>query len=173
MAWNQLRLDNFVKKDINTLLSEIRILESLRNENIINFFHSWIHKSREGKQNVVFITELMTSGTLKSYIKKSNGNVKPKVLKNWCRQILSGLLYLHTRDPPIIHRYNFKLLRRNFNYSFLIDNSDLKCENIFINGNNGQAKIGDLGLATIKSREHMSSVLGFKIFSTASSYFFE
>jgi serine/threonine protein kinase len=36
----------------------------------------------------------------------------------------------------------------------------VKCENIFINGNNGQAKIGDLGLATLKSREHMSSVLG-------------
>lgn len=37
---------------------------------------------------------------------------------------------------------------------------DLKCENIFINGNNGQAKIGDLGLAVVKHREHASSVLG-------------
>jgi serine/threonine protein kinase len=39
--------------------------------------------------------------------------------------------------------------------------SDLKCQNIFINGNNGQAKIGDLGLATIKRRKHLSSVLGY------------
>jgi WNK lysine deficient protein kinase len=58
-----------------------------------------------------------------------------------CCQILGGLNYLHTREPPIIHR-------------------DLKCQNIFINGNSGQAKIGDLGLAAIKSRQHMSSVLG-------------
>lgn len=83
----------------------------------------------------------MTSGTLKSYIRKTKGPVKPKVLKSWCRQVLSGLHYLHSREPPIIHR-------------------DLKCENIFINGNNGQAKIGDLGLAVVKHREHASSVLG-------------
>ena len=37
---------------------------------------------------------------------------------------------------------------------------DLKCDNIFINGNNGQAKIGDLGLAVVKHTEHVSSVLG-------------
>ncbi len=83
----------------------------------------------------------MTSGTLKSYVRKTKGPLKPKVLKNWCRQILSGLAYLHTRTPPIIHR-------------------DLKLDNIFVNGNNGQAKIGDLGLATFKNRDHVSSVLG-------------
>nr|KAJ3415884.1 Serine/threonine-protein kinase wnk3 [Polyrhizophydium stewartii] len=83
----------------------------------------------------------MTSGTLKSYIRKTKGPVRVKVLRNWAKQILSGLHYLHTRDPPIIHR-------------------DLKSENIFINGNNGQAKIGDLGLAAVKRREHLSSVLG-------------
>ncbi|KAJ3089393.1 Serine/threonine-protein kinase wnk3 [Quaeritorhiza haematococci] len=141
VAWNQLRLDHLNKRDASRILSEIRILESLRNEHIINLFYSWNAKGRDGKDRVFFITELMTSGTLKSYIRKTKGPVKPKVLRNWCRQILSGLHYLHTRDPPIIHR-------------------DLKCENIFINGNNGQAKIGDLGLATIKNRDHVSSVLG-------------
>ena len=52
-----------------------------------------------------------------------------KVLKSWARQILSGLVYLHEREPSIIHR-------------------DLKCENIFINGANGEVKIADLGVAT-------------------------
>lgn len=55
--------------------------------------------------------------------------------------------------------YSMPLFLIFFLFFFLI-NSDLKCENIFINGNNGQAKIGDLGLATVKSRDHMSSVLG-------------
>ena len=53
--------------------------------------------------------------------------MKPKVLRSWCRQILKGLLFLHTRTPPIIHR-------------------DLKCDNIFITGPTGSVKIGDLGL---------------------------
>lgn len=82
----------------------------------------------------------MTSGTLKSYLRKTK-TVKPKILKHWCRQILNGLNYLHTRNPPIIHR-------------------DIKCENIFINGNNGQAKIGDLGLARVKNSRYVTSVIG-------------
>lgn len=104
MAWNQLRLDGLNKRDVNGILSEIRILESLRNDNIINLFHSWTSKGKDGKERILFITEHMTSGTLKSYIRKTKGAIKPKVLKNWCRQILNGLVYLHSRDPPIIHR---------------------------------------------------------------------
>ena len=67
-------------------------------------FHSWIKKSPSGKDQICFITELMTSGTLKSYIKKTKGGIKPKIVKNWAKQILQGLHYLHTRDPIIIHR---------------------------------------------------------------------
>ncbi|KAG5459752.1 MAG: kinase-like domain-containing protein [Olpidium bornovanus] len=90
---------------------------------------------------ICFITELMTSGTLKQYIRKTKGMLNVKILRSWCRQILRGLAYLHSRRPPIIHR-------------------DLKCDNIFINGNNGQAKIGDLGMATFKEKDHVSSVIG-------------
>lgn len=67
--------------------------------------------------------------------------LKPKVLRNWCRQILKGLHFLHTRNPPIIHR-------------------DLKCDNIFITGPTGSVKIGDLGLATLKSTSFAKSVIG-------------
>ena len=58
-----------------------------------------------------------------------------RALKKWSRQILSGLHYLHSHDPPVIHR-------------------DLKCDNIFINGNQGEVKIGDLGLAAILCHAH-------------------
>ena len=66
------------------------------------------------------------------------------MIKHWCKQILQGLEYLHTRDPPVIHR-------------------DIKCDNIFINGTitDGEVKIGDLGLATFsKNNEHSLSVFG-------------
>ena len=63
------------------------------------------------------------------------------MIKKWCRQVLDGLAFLH--KSRIIHR-------------------DLKCENIFINGNNAEIKIGDLGLSTMmKDGEHIAqSVLG-------------
>ncbi|KAF9437503.1 hypothetical protein BGZ76_000499 [Entomortierella beljakovae] len=142
VAWNQLRIDHLTKKEAQKILSEIEILESIRNDHIINFYSSWSTKAPNGGERVVFVTELMSSGTLKQYLKKTlKGSLKPKVLKSWCRQILQGLVYLHTHNPPIIHR-------------------DLKCDNIFINGNNGQLKIGDLGLAVVRHRTHVSSVLG-------------
>jgi serine/threonine protein kinase len=66
--------------------------------------------------------------------------VKLKVVKDWCRQILSGLAFLHERQ--IIHR-------------------DLKCDNIFINGNTGEVKIGDLGLSTRTEKQaNAESVIG-------------
>ncbi|KAG0282159.1 Serine/threonine-protein kinase wnk4 [Linnemannia gamsii] len=142
VAWNQLRIDHLTKKEAQKILSEIEILQSIRNDHIINFYASWSTKAPNGGERIVFVTELMSSGTLKQYLKKTlKGALKPKVLKSWCRQILQGLVYLHTHNPPIIHR-------------------DLKCDNIFINGNNGQLKIGDLGLAVVRHRTHVSSVLG-------------
>jgi serine/threonine protein kinase len=37
---------------------------------------------------------------------------------------------------------------------------DLKCDNIFIDGASGKIKIGDLGLATLKTNSHKESVIG-------------
>ena len=74
------------------------------------------------------------------YLKRFKG-VKNRVLRSWCRQILKGLHFLHTRQPPIIHR-------------------DLKCDNIFITGTSGSVKIGDLGLATLKKSSFAKSVIG-------------
>ena len=69
-----------------------------------------------------------------------------RVLKSWCRQIIKGLHFLHTRSPPVIHR-------------------DLKCDNIFITGPTGSVKIGDLGLATLKNKSFAKSVIGKSFFS--------
>lgn len=60
---------------------------------------------------------------------------------NWARQILKGLHYLHSHNPPIIHR-------------------DIKCDNIFVNGNTGEVKIGDLGLAIVMQQPTARSVIG-------------
>ncbi|PQQ11418.1 putative serine/threonine-protein kinase WNK9 isoform X2 [Prunus yedoensis var. nudiflora] len=93
-----------------------------------------------GTRNINFVTEMFTSGTLKQYRLKHK-RVNIRAVKHWCRQILRGLLYLHSHDPPVIHR-------------------DLKCDNIFINGNQGEVKIGDLGLAAILRKSHAAHCVG-------------
>ncbi len=37
---------------------------------------------------------------------------------------------------------------------------DLKCDNVFVTGQCGQVKIGDLGLATLKKTSFAKSVIG-------------
>lgn len=88
----------------------------------------------------LFDYKILLLFSLHSYLKRFKV-MKPKVLRSWCRQILKGLHFLHTRTPPIVHR-------------------DLKCDNIFITGPTGSVKIGDLGLATLMRTSFAKSVIG-------------
>lgn len=138
VAWNQVKLQKFCedKAMIERLYSEVRLLRTLKNKNIISLYSVW---RDEEKKTLNFITEVCTSGNLRAYRKKHR-QVSLKALKKWSRQILKGLDYLHTHEPCIIHR-------------------DLNCSNVFINGNIGQVKIGDLGLAAIVGKSHCARTM--------------
>ncbi|CAB1313701.1 unnamed protein product [Coregonus sp. 'balchen'] len=127
------------KSERQRFKEEAGMLKGLQHPNIVRFYESW-EVPVKGRKCIVLVTELMTSGTLKTYLKRFKV-MKIKVLRSWCRQILKGLHFLHTRAPPIIHR-------------------DLKCDNIFITGPTGSVKIGDLGLATLKRSSFAKSVIG-------------
>ncbi|XP_058198714.1 probable serine/threonine-protein kinase WNK4 isoform X2 [Rhododendron vialii] len=128
VAWNQVKLNDLLRssEDLQRLYSEVHLLSTLNHDSIIQFHTSWIDVDR---RTFNFITEMLTSGTLREYRKKYK-RMDIRAIKIWARQILSALVYLHGHDPPVIHR-------------------DLKCDNIFVNGHLGQVKIGDLGLAAI------------------------
>ncbi|XP_068667381.1 probable serine/threonine-protein kinase WNK3 [Aristolochia californica] len=140
VAWNQVKVSDVLRNsvDLDRLYSEVHLLKTLKHKNIIKFYHSWVDTNND---NINIITEIFTSGTLRQYRKKHK-RVDLRALKNWSRQILQGLFYLHSHDPPVIHR-------------------DLKCDNIFVNGNQGEVKIGDLGLAAIlRQAQSAHSVIG-------------
>lgn len=139
VAWNQVSIEDVLQspQQLERLYSEVHLLKSLKHGNIIKFYYSWVD---DQNKTINMITELFTSGSLRQYRKKHK-TVDMKAIKNWARQVLRGLHYLHSHDPPIIHR-------------------DLKCDNIFVNGNTGKVKIGDLGLAIVMQQPTARSVIG-------------
>ncbi|XP_051933190.1 serine/threonine-protein kinase WNK2 isoform X5 [Hippocampus zosterae] len=149
VAWCELQERKLSKVERQRFKEEAEMLKALQHPNIVRFYDFW-ESPLKGKKCIVLVTELMTSGTLKTYLKRFKV-MKPKVLRSWCRQILKGLHFLHTRTPPIIHR-------------------DLKCDNIFITGPTGSVKIGDLGLATLKRASFAKSVIGTPEFMAPEMY---
>ncbi|CAH1265791.1 WNK3 [Branchiostoma lanceolatum] len=149
VAWCELQNSKLNKTERQRFREEAELLKDLQHPNIVRFFDYW-EVTGKNKKFIVLVTELMTSGTLKTYLKRFK-TIKPKIMKSWCRQILKGLHFLHTRSPPVIHR-------------------DLKCDNIFITGTTGSVKIGDLGLATLKNKSFVKSVIGTPEFMAPEMY---
>ncbi|XP_023739885.1 probable serine/threonine-protein kinase WNK5 [Lactuca sativa] len=150
VAWNQVKLNDIFRspEDLQRLYSEVHLLKNLNHTSIMRFHTSWIDVDR---RTFNFITEMFTAGSLREYRQKYK-RVNIQAIKDWARQILEGLAYLHNYDPPVIHR-------------------DLKCDNIFINGHLGQVKIGDLGLAaTLCESQHAHSVIGTPEFMAPEMY---
>ncbi|KAK8947855.1 Serine/threonine-protein kinase WNK1 [Platanthera guangdongensis] len=61
VAWNQVKLAYVLQnaEDTERLYSEVHLLKTLKHKNIIKLYSSWIDS-----QNINFITEVFTSGTL-------------------------------------------------------------------------------------------------------------
>ncbi|CAM0150391.1 unnamed protein product [Urochloa decumbens] len=140
VAWAKVEITGRIMgspKELQRLRTEIQLLRSLQHKHILKLYASWVDNK---KRTVNIITELFTSGNLRQYRTKHK-KVDMKAMRRWAKQILIGLAYLHDQKPPIIHR-------------------DLKCDNIFINGNHGKVKIGDFGLAMVMQQRKTQSIQG-------------
>ncbi|KXJ13209.1 nuclear receptor-binding protein isoform X2 [Exaiptasia diaphana] len=133
VVWNEVQFSE--RKDFKsqeeTIKKVFENLIQLDHPNIVKFHMFWTDVQTD-KARVIFITEYMTSGSLKQFLKrtrKSDKTLNVKVWKRWCRQILSALSYLHGCDIPIVH-------------------GNLSCDTIFIQ-HNGLIKIGSVAPDTI------------------------
>ncbi|KAK1591154.1 hypothetical protein Q3G72_003112 [Acer saccharum] len=66
VAWNQVKLYDFLQspEELERLYCEIHLLKTLKHENIMKFYTSWVDTA---KRNINFVTEMFTSGTLRQY----------------------------------------------------------------------------------------------------------
>lgn len=128
VVWNEVKFSE--RKNFKAKEEKIRevfdSLAQLEHPNIVKIHKYWMDKDSE-KPRVIFITEYMSSGSLKQFLKKTKRNVIKLPLqawKRWCSQILSALSYLHSCSPPILH-------------------GNMTCDTIFIQ-HNGLIKIGSV-----------------------------
>lgn len=128
VVWNEVQFSE--RKNFKAQEDKIQMvfdnLTRLEHPNIVKFHRYWTDTHND-KPRVIFITEYMSCGSLKQFLKRTKRNVKRLPLqawKRWCTQILSALSYLHGCAPPIVH-------------------GNLTCDTIFIQ-HNGLVKIGSV-----------------------------
>ncbi|EEP79507.1 hypothetical protein UREG_04353 [Uncinocarpus reesii 1704] len=121
--------DNRKTSMVNALKHEIGLLQGLQHPNIVQYLGT----STDDQYLNIFL-EYVPGGSIATMLKQYNTFQEP-LIRNFVRQILSGLSYLHSRD--IIHR-------------------DIKGANVLVD-NKGQIKISDFG---ISKRVEASTMLG-------------
>lgn len=128
VAWSKICAEphHLSAAQLREIVEEMTKGVELEHPNIIKCFKCW----EDHEHNCInLITELFTSGNLRQY-RNLHKHLDLKAVKRMARQILRGLDYLHSKEPPIMH-------------------GDLRCDKIYVNGHSGEIKIGDLGLATL------------------------
>ena len=124
VAVKVIRISNCTPNVIAQFKAEIDLISKLRHRNIVQFYGACIHP-----QDLYMVTELM-SNDLFSVLRLPREVEKYKWSGIYGRDVLvgvaSGLNYLHSRSPPVVHR-------------------DVKSPNILVM--EGVAKLADVGVA--------------------------
>jgi len=135
VVWNEATFSETkkFKAQEDKLKNVFEALTMIEHPNIVKFHRFWTDlgnstdSGEKSKPRVILITEFMSSGSLKKFLRKTkkfNRKIPLQSWKRWCTQILSALSYLHSCNPPIIH-------------------GNLTCDTIFIQ-HNGLVKIGSV-----------------------------
>ncbi|KAL6899777.1 hypothetical protein ACP4OV_006435 [Aristida adscensionis] len=111
--------DSRSKEQLRQLNQEIDMLRQLSHQNIVQYYGSELHD-----ESLSIYLEYVSGGSIHRLL-RDYGPFKETVIRNYTRQILSGLAYLHGRKT--VHR-------------------DIKGANILV-GSNGEVKLADFGMA--------------------------
>ena len=104
---------------------ECELSEAAKHPNVVEFLGVL---NQDG--SVLLVMELMDQ-TLECFLQKKRGTLSQEKQIDICRQVASGLLFLHQHDPQILHR-------------------DLSAKNVLMNKEGSIAKISDFGQAKFR-----------------------
>lgn len=134
--------DVFNANELVSLAREIHLMQRLNHKNLCQFKGVW-YDSEE--RHVCMFMQYIGGGSLTSFVTKFKP-LPPQVVRSWTKQLLSGLLYLHSQN--IIHR-------------------DVKGENVLVDisadaSSGAQIKLVDFGAARrlTDAVSHSKTVIG-------------
>ena len=83
---------------ITQLSNEIKISQSLKHDNIIRLYDTF-----DEDDYIYLVLELAEKGQLYSRLMKK-GRFSEEEAKHYIRGVVSAVKYLHSQNPPVIHR---------------------------------------------------------------------
>lgn len=115
-----------------SLENEIKLLQDLHHPHIVEYLgHDYIDSC------LYMYLEYMPGGSM-AHVLQTFGAFEESLIADYTRQMLEGLVYLHTREPPVVHR-------------------DIKGANTLV-GLDGRVKLADFGCSK-RSQETMTRAM--------------
>mmetsp|Transcript_474 Transcript_474/g.992 ORF Transcript_474/g.992 Transcript_474/m.992 type:complete len:509 (+) Transcript_474:172-1698(+) len=114
-------------EEIELFRREVKLLTKIKHVNIVEVLAQGSYTQGNLNKELPFVVQECMDSSLKAQFKKRYSMEQGL---QWCKEIATGMAYLHQFDPIIIHR-------------------DLKPENILLR--NHVAKVGDFGLFTTRA----------------------
>ncbi|KAJ8320985.1 hypothetical protein KUTeg_002572 [Tegillarca granosa] len=116
--------DQITPESLKVLTDEVWFLSRQRHRNIVSMFGLCVENRLP-----YIISEFVEGETVKYYIQNRDDCVTWPQRMKICLQVADGMAYLHSTNPPILHR-------------------DLRCSNLFISSHD-IIKVGDFGLVRL------------------------
>lgn len=113
---------------------------ALIHDHLIRVLDTWREPGGAAGQpapHLVYVTPIVTAGTLQNYIARID-DVRFRVIRKWCRQMLSALGYLHAHG---------------------VSHGDVRLSNIYINGETGNVLVGHFLVGRTVDTEAIRRVL--------------
>ncbi len=86
------------QSEVQALSDEIELMKDLHHPNIVEYIGTWVN---EAEGTVSIFQDWVPGGSVQQLIKKF-GPFRLDVVRNYTKQILTGLKYLH--DKNVVHR---------------------------------------------------------------------
>eukprot|EP01029_Cantina_marsupialis_P008938 TRINITY_DN2097_c0_g1_i1.p1 TRINITY_DN2097_c0_g1~~TRINITY_DN2097_c0_g1_i1.p1 ORF type:complete len:1030 (-),score=335.95 TRINITY_DN2097_c0_g1_i1:208-3297(-) len=133
VAWHVVDLTKLNDLQQERICAEVSALQDVNSEHILKCFRSWID---EEENKLIFITHTFVDNNLRRFVSRSSKEktnmLKPKVLRKWCRQILSVIGEFHAVG---------------------VRHGGLSWNTVFVNETTGDIRIG-LGMITTPAGDY-------------------